>query len=130
MHQSREAPVADAAAPLPRGGSCLLQRPAQVRTECQLLVPFVLTGNPLVARVGKRLAQMMQTQAQLKIIKPAFDLPTIRQSAVNSFGVTYAKLTYWPPTRSRAWPFLMENNPYLNSTETFSTRGSTEPLAD
>ena len=29
-----------------------------------------------------------------------------------------------------AMALLMENNPYLNSTETFSTRCSTEPLAD
>ena len=79
----------------------------------------------LVARVPKRLAQMMQIQAELKIIEPR---STCRRSAaVNSFGVTYAKLTYWLPTRSRARPFLMENNPYLNSTETFSTRCSTEP---
>jgi DNA-binding transcriptional LysR family regulator len=54
----------------------------ELRTESQLLVPFVLTKSPLVALVPKRLARMMQTQAELKIIEPPFDLPTIRQSAI------------------------------------------------
>jgi DNA-binding transcriptional LysR family regulator len=54
----------------------------ELRTESQLLVPFVLTESPLVALVPKRLAQMTQVQAELKIIKPPFNLPPIRQSAV------------------------------------------------
>lgn len=60
----------------------------ELRTESQLLVPFLLTKTILVAFVPNRLAQMMQAPAELKIIEPPFDLPPIRQSAI------------WHPRRS------------------------------
>jgi DNA-binding transcriptional LysR family regulator len=73
----REAGLAD------RSLEWLSIRPkVELRTESQLLVPLLLTKTPLVAFVPKRLAQMMQTPAELKIIEPPFDLPPIRQSAI------------------------------------------------
>lgn len=42
----------------------------ELRTGSPLLVPFVLTKSALVALVPKRLAQMMPTQAELKVIEP------------------------------------------------------------
>lgn len=54
----------------------------ELRTGSPLLVPFVLTKSALVALVPKRLAQMMPTQAELKVIEPPFNLPPIRQAAI------------------------------------------------
>jgi hypothetical protein len=48
-----------------------IQPKVELRTESQLLVPFVGTKS-----------SMIQTQAELKIIEPPFDLPTVRQSAI------------------------------------------------
>jgi LysR family nod box-dependent transcriptional activator len=56
----------------------------ELRTESQLLVPFVLTESPLVALVPKRLVQMTQVQAELKIIEPPFNLPPIRHGVRKS----------------------------------------------
>jgi LysR family transcriptional regulator, nod-box dependent transcriptional activator len=65
-----------------------IRRKIELRTESQLLVPFLLTKTTLVAFVPNRLAQMMQVPAELKVIEPPFDLPPIRQSAI------------WHPRRS------------------------------
>jgi DNA-binding transcriptional LysR family regulator len=59
-----------------------IRRKVELRTESQLLVPFVLTkssfGCPRTETTGPNDAD----QAELKIIEPPFNLPTIRQSAI------------------------------------------------
>lgn len=57
-----------------------VQPRVELRTESQLLVPFLLRGSDLVALIPERLARMAQRPAELKVTEPPFDLPAIRQS--------------------------------------------------
>lgn len=52
-------------------------RQVEVRTTSQLLVPFLLTGTPLVALVPERLARATREIAQLRIVEPPVPLPII-----------------------------------------------------
>jgi DNA-binding transcriptional LysR family regulator len=52
-------------------------RQVEVRTTSQLLVPFLLTGTPLVALIPERLAQLTRDLTQLRYVTPPVPLPTI-----------------------------------------------------
>lgn len=52
-------------------------RQVEMRTASQLLVPFLLTGTPLVALVPNRLAEFTAGLAQLRTAKAPIPLPTI-----------------------------------------------------
>lgn len=63
-------------------------RQVEVRTESQLLVPFLLTGTPLVALIPERLARATETVAELRFIDPPVPLPGISDACT------------WHPRRS------------------------------
>lgn len=54
----------------------------ELRTESQLLVPFLLRGSDLVSFIPERLARMAQQPAELTMIESPFPLPAIHQSMV------------------------------------------------
>jgi DNA-binding transcriptional LysR family regulator len=63
-------------------------RQVEVRTASQLLVPFLLTGTPLVALIPDRLAQAAKAVAELQIIELPVSMPAINDACT------------WHPRRS------------------------------
>lgn len=59
-----------------------LVRKVEVRTESQLLVPYLLRGTSLVSLVPERLARVAQDSAELAYTDPPIALPPIRDTAV------------------------------------------------
>lgn len=63
-------------------------RQVEVRTGSQLLVPFLLTGTPLVALIPERLARATESVANLRVVDPPLPLPGISDACT------------WHPRRS------------------------------
>jgi DNA-binding transcriptional LysR family regulator len=63
-------------------------RQVEVRTASQLLVPFLLTGTPLVALIPERLARLTKDVASLRVVNPPVPLPGISDACT------------WHPRRS------------------------------
>ena len=52
-------------------------RQVEVRTTSQLVVPWLLTGTPLVALIPSRLADLARRDARLRVLQPPVALPVI-----------------------------------------------------
>lgn len=63
-------------------------RQVEMRTASQVVVPFMLTGTPLVALIPRRLAELTKDAAQLVIADPPVRLPGISDACT------------WHPRRS------------------------------
>lgn len=81
-------------------------RQIEVRTASQLLVPFLLTGTPLVALIPERLARATQAVADLRVVDPPVPLPGISDACT------------WHPRRSEdpAHQWLVQRLSELAST--------------